>query len=137
MDLSILKSLTKKLETLKKELQKEGKEAFSLATADLFLNHPPLKSFGWKQYTPYFNDGDPCVFRVCSDPDINGVDGYDLYEDEQVPGYTDYESMDSVRDDIDQLINALPDEIMETIFGEGRVTIHRDGTIETEEYDHD
>jgi hypothetical protein len=20
--------------------------------------------FGWTQYTPYFNDGDPCVFRV-------------------------------------------------------------------------
>lgn len=23
-----------------------------------------INSFGWTQYTPYFNDGDPCVFSV-------------------------------------------------------------------------
>ncbi|MFF5231596.1 hypothetical protein [Dactylosporangium sp. NPDC000521] len=23
-----------------------------------------IVEFGWTQYTPYFNDGDPCVFRV-------------------------------------------------------------------------
>lgn len=28
------------------------------------LEDPTIKAFGWSQYTPYFNDGDPCVFRV-------------------------------------------------------------------------
>lgn len=23
-----------------------------------------IHSFGWDQYTPYFNDGEPCIFRV-------------------------------------------------------------------------
>lgn len=26
------------------------------------LDDPTIHDFGWKQYTPYFNDGEPCVF---------------------------------------------------------------------------
>lgn len=28
------------------------------------LDDPYIHSFGWTQYTPYFNDGEPCVFSV-------------------------------------------------------------------------
>lgn len=28
------------------------------------LDDPFIVRFGWHQYTPYFNDGDPCVFSV-------------------------------------------------------------------------
>lgn len=28
------------------------------------LDDPGVARFGWRQYTPYFNDGDPCVFGV-------------------------------------------------------------------------
>ena len=28
------------------------------------LDDPFIAEFGWKQYTPYFNDGDPCVFSA-------------------------------------------------------------------------
>lgn len=28
------------------------------------LDDPTIIEFGWTQYTPYFNDGDPCVFGV-------------------------------------------------------------------------
>jgi hypothetical protein len=28
------------------------------------LDDDTIHSFGWRQYTPYFNDGDACVFRV-------------------------------------------------------------------------
>lgn len=28
------------------------------------LDDLTIVSFSWSQYTPYFNDGDPCVFRV-------------------------------------------------------------------------
>lgn len=40
------------------------------------LNDPTITEFGWRQYTPYFNDGDPCTFsaygtwvRTTSDPE--------------------------------------------------------------------
>lgn len=28
------------------------------------LDDPTITEFGWRQYTPYFNDGDPCVFSA-------------------------------------------------------------------------
>lgn len=28
------------------------------------LDEPSVTEFGWRQYTPYFNDGDPCVFSA-------------------------------------------------------------------------
>lgn len=136
--ISELKLLTERLTELKNQIKTEGKELFSLATTDLFLEHPKLQSFSWTQYTPYWNDGDPCTFRVNAYPDINGVDEDDTYEAGAVPGYPTYESMKGVLDDIEELLDALPYEIMESIFGDHtKVTVSRDGKVETEEYDHD
>lgn len=28
------------------------------------LDDPTVTEFGWRQYTPYFNDGEPCTFSV-------------------------------------------------------------------------
>jgi hypothetical protein len=47
------------------------------------LNDSSIIEFGWRQYTPYFNDGDPCVFSanttwVRTDADIDEEDIYDL-----------------------------------------------------------
>ena len=28
------------------------------------LDDPTIVEFGWRQYTPYFNDGEPCTFSV-------------------------------------------------------------------------
>lgn len=49
------------------------------------LDDPTMKAFGWTQYTPYFNDGEPCVFGVggpwfltVNDPDPDGME--DMYE---------------------------------------------------------
>jgi hypothetical protein len=46
------------------------------------LDDPTVIEFGWRQYTPYFNDGDPCTFsvyglwvRTDADQDVD-----DLYE---------------------------------------------------------
>lgn len=29
------------------------------------LDDHGIAEFGWRQYTPYFNDGEPCVFGIC------------------------------------------------------------------------
>jgi hypothetical protein len=51
------------------------------------LDDPTMKAFGWQQYTPYFNDGDPCTFSVNSpwfltvaDPDPDDVEDFYTYE---------------------------------------------------------
>jgi hypothetical protein len=58
----------------KKMLLAELQTQFPSMFIELFKKAPNLKSFGWRQYTPYFNDGDSCVFRVHFDyPYINGA----------------------------------------------------------------
>lgn len=34
---------------------------------DAALSAEGIEAVRWEQYTPYFNDGDPCVFRVSGD----------------------------------------------------------------------
>jgi hypothetical protein len=56
------------------ELRKEFPSMFT----ELFVQAPKLKSVGWTQYTPYFNDGDTCEFSAhTSDLAINGASEYD------------------------------------------------------------
>jgi hypothetical protein len=47
------------------------------------LNDPTVVEFGWRQYTPYFNDGEPCEFGVNglwvrTETDRDVEDQYDL-----------------------------------------------------------
>jgi hypothetical protein len=51
------------------------------------LDADMIELFGWTQYTPYFNDGDTCVFRVhkpwfrtVHDPDPELADDCDFYD---------------------------------------------------------
>lgn len=52
---------------LKSEIQKELSELFEDFLDDIFTRCSKLQSFGWTQYTPYFNDGSPCVFSANTD----------------------------------------------------------------------
>ena len=37
------------------------------AFVEAFQDAPKVAGFTWVQYTPYFNDGDPCVFRATTE----------------------------------------------------------------------
>lgn len=55
------------------------------------LDDPAVIEFGWRQYTPYFNDGEPCEFSVHSawvrtDADKDVEDDYELELDGHHPG---------------------------------------------------
>lgn len=52
------------LERKKKEMAKEVQENLKEGFKDFFDLVPEAKSIVWTQYTPYFNDGDECIFRV-------------------------------------------------------------------------
>lgn len=45
------------------EIKKAGNRGFAELVQPVFVEFPGLRWFSWAQYTPYFNDGDPCVFR--------------------------------------------------------------------------
>ena len=56
----IIKSFTEYKQTVQEKLKKE----FKAIITKLFEENSELKAIVWEQYTPYFSDGDPCIFRV-------------------------------------------------------------------------
>lgn len=99
----------------------------------------------WTQYTPYFNDGDPCTFHAGTPKlvigDETGMCGgsqeYDLYEGSGRHINNDLHR--SVFERLAKLWDAVNDEdMLLKLFGDHtEVTIHADGTINADECDHD
>lgn len=59
------------------EASRLAKDAVNISVKALFGKYPDLISFSWTQYTPYFNDGDECVFSVYADypeMELEGID---------------------------------------------------------------
>lgn len=61
---------------IEKTLKKKVSQLFQQQAKELFDNHSGLESFKWRQYTPYFNDGDECKFDV--DRDSIGINGEEM-----------------------------------------------------------
>lgn len=48
----------------KQEIKENGLKLVQDAFNQFFEEHPNIKTVQWRQYTPYFNDGEPCEFGV-------------------------------------------------------------------------
>lgn len=142
-----LKAFKNKRAELVKELQRD----FPNLLAPLFSESKRIESIGWRQYTPYFNDGDECVFGVHNDDlTINGIDEYDGNEKDiefireriwNGSNWVKNPEIDKHEFDllkqIENVLKSVPDDFYKDLFGDHvRVTIHKDGRIETEEYEH-
>jgi hypothetical protein len=69
---------------LREQFQETGQKLLKETFAGFFELNPGINAICWTQYTPYFNDGDECVFRV-NEPSFTNATGEDL-EDIFVPG---------------------------------------------------
>lgn len=123
------------------------------------LDH--VESIRWEQFTPYFNDGEPCVFRIqeltikldVSHGDGDYEDGflweYELYE--QGEGATWKERKENIifqyrGIDTTDIFNSMNDlnnmmqhhkVIMQEKFGDPAQVTYDGETFHTEYYDHD
>lgn len=117
-----------------------------------YIQHPII-GIEWRQYTPYFNDGEPCIFGV-NEPEFY-LDGIDeslyawvgnrdskLYGDDQLKkaALENPLIVDNIKA-INAFFNSQPDDLFETVFGDHMKikAMVVDGALkfETEEYDHD
>ena len=86
-------TLIEKQRELQKEFQTTAQALFKETTKEFFDLVPQVKSINWRQYTPYFNDGDTCEFSV-NDPYFSNAEGEDL---EDITNWGEY---DGEKDDI-------------------------------------
>lgn len=56
--------MKKDLESAKSKAVREGQKLFKEAVKEIFKDFKGLNRFAWPQYTPHWNDGDPCQFGV-------------------------------------------------------------------------
>lgn len=132
----------------KLDLISELKRDFVPMFSEDFEKSKRIDSFGWRQYTPYFNDGDECIFRVNTDyiyineEDAEEIEWLGSDFDYKTKKYTPTSETDvtefEVYRSIKEKLSAIPEDFFKDIFGDHvEITIHRDGRVETEEYDHD
>lgn len=135
------------------KLVEEGEAAVKELFKEFFDKYPRAETITWRQYTPYFNDGDPCYFSVHEmtlemNEDESGPEEGDEDEEEDDDDYGDgdYDSYSLRASDDPHLkqmgedfrnLEAIPDDVMEHVFGDHvKVTATRDG-FDINEYSHD
>lgn len=124
----------------KQKMQDEAGAAFKELAADFFEKFPKVNSFAWTQYTPYWNDGEQCQFGVNNDSYSIFLNGGNADYDED---YEEGQELDDATDSkaseaVSKFLQQFDDEILQDLYGDHcKVTVNRDGTAETEEYEHD
>lgn len=158
--------MLKNIEKLRAQLQAAEKSAakeIMKELKDFVKNNPLIEGFKWNQYTPHFNDGEPCVFGVNGpyikfDESIHKVDP----DDDYMSGYIDagdygnlddkfFESKEDIlnTEEINELKKSAYNAVelfghlssmeteLQTMFGDGvEVIVTKDG-VEVQDYDHD
>lgn len=118
--------------------------AFKEAFSELFAAHPDLVAVRWEQYTPYFNDGEPCHFGVNSpyvkmkDTEEDAGDYEDGFEYVSTWSLEDKpESLRNAYKAVDELFKLLDNDTAEAAFGDhSQITATRDG-FTVDECNHD
>lgn len=152
MDKQSYSEFRQQIKAMDEKIRKEGKALFWGLAKEVFESNPELKSFTWSQYTPYFNDGNECVFRVNSDYiRLNGsddeYDSYDLREESEYGpsaedlkeiGFSSRGSASLAQEAVSSLLSEIEDNHMQMIFGDHcQVIVSKNGDIETSECSHD
>jgi len=137
-----LSELSVKRQEIEKAAQEQAKAILAPGLKTFMDEHPDVKAIGWTQYTPYFNDGEECVFGVNDlhaslvderDDEVGG-DGWEYLYGKTTKGFSQ-KSWDDLLELQKALSGAEPD--LKAAFGDHvRVIVTNEG-IDVEEYSHD
>lgn len=132
-------------EQMKQTIEKE----FNNSIKEIFRLVPRLKCFAWNQYSPYFNDGDECVFSVKQVNALSFVPEYASYsyeiEDEndfiigEYDGANEEFLSNEERNAIQEVIEFIEsnDDLMENLYGNHVSVILTVDGAKVEHFEHD
>lgn len=133
-------TLVGKFTEAKTELKATLMAQMDVELKTIFTKHPKLESFSWRQYTPYFNDGDTCVFGVRNDELDIVFDGKSFWDWDARNTRADGARTPDLKaawDDIRAVLDVVPEEFYADLYGDHvTVTVTADGAT-AEEYSHD
>lgn len=142
----------------KKKYQEKAKEILKDCIKEFMKENPEVKALGWVQYTPYFNDGDECVFSIHGigfslkevtaeqveetsyfDGEGSWISGGGTYDRRWLAKYDNDGLTKELYDKISKVIKQLYQlkEELRIVFGDHvKVVVTQDG-VETYEYEHE
>jgi len=153
--LSRIESLRKELSSLEKTSAKDIMDMLK----ETMVQHPLLAGIRWQQYTPGFNDGEPCTFGVhgpyfkfheslgedkAGYNDDGWVDDYEINKEffEKKKDILNFETIAELKNTVEavQVVYGKLSNMetaLEAMFGDGyEITVTATG-VEAESYDHD
>jgi hypothetical protein len=156
---AVLREKQEEIRKMKQEVLEASNKIFTDLTKTIFEEHPKLESFGWSQYTPYFNDGETCTFSANTDYIyINGqpadeadwinetkITNYGTWnrEKRQYEGRTEVPNLDydpdlaKITDEVKEFLSNFDEDFFLSQFGDhAEVTITAEG-VSVDEYEHD
>lgn len=86
MNVDNLTTIIEELKTLRSTLMEQSQSALKVMFEEFLKAHPQCKTVVWTQYTPYFNDGEECVFRVGA-PEFSPIAAKDMESYHDIEDY--------------------------------------------------
>jgi hypothetical protein len=132
------------MEAAKAKVKEAGAAAVGALFKQFFAEYPSVTAIGWTQYTPHFNDGEPCEFSV-HDFYATTKEGVDfeavssLYDDEDEHGFADSYSIKDkgIKAAVARLERSKDDDLFESAFGDHAMVIATPRGFHVSEYSHD
>jgi len=157
--IKLLRTKNSEIRDLKNDVFDLSKDVFDDWCKTVFDKYPKVESFGWNQYTPYFMDGETCVFSANTDYiSINGdyvddsewmgktvVTNWGTYNREtkvydgkvEIPNEKHDSELESASEDIREFLQTFDDDFYIRKFGDhSEITVTKEG-VEVDDYDHD
>lgn len=142
--MSNLKTLIKAFKSETKIFQDKLSTAFKDEVQKLLDANPEIHGIKWEQFTPYFNDGEPCEFQVHEyaimfSKEDEDTKTYELSDREYdfAPDSKEAIITKKVHEVLNEF-NRLPSEILRLLFGDHVEVIATRKGFRVEEYeDHD
>jgi len=121
------RALVEKKRQLANEIKKDAQSILAEGAKALFEEHPVVGSFGWVQYTPSFNDGEPCEFTkgetfIFSARELEEGDPDEDHKDYEEGGadFSPYSDRNYETKRLDKTLYRDPDDGALYIWGEDR-----------------
>lgn len=140
-----LSELSGKRKAIEEQAREQAKNILAPGLQQFMTDHPEIEAIRWEQYTPYFNDGDPCEFSVgeihyklASGDEEAGdeEDGFEYLSSYGKPEGFAEQPWYKALEELGSALSGSEDELLAAFGDHVRVIVTKDG-VDVEEYEHD
>lgn len=148
--------LIEEQQELQTKFQKTAQALFKETVKEFFVKNSDVTAIVWTQYTPYFNDGEPCVFGVndttfTNAPDPDNIQWGEYCGDEETAAdgspifaWSSWTGSRPIDFDTDacnhfetMICSSEMQDVMKTMFGDHVKVIATPHGFDVQDYEHD